>query len=81
MTTARPRREPSGMGLRARPSGLGARLRSILGVAGSADESTWDEVEEALIGADVGPATSLALIDAAVSASLGRTRSRAPSGG
>jgi len=53
------------MGLRARPSGLGARLRSILGVAGSADESTWDEVEEALIGADVGPATSLALIDAA----------------
>jgi len=53
------------MGLRGRPSGLGARLRSILGVAGPADESTWDEVEEALIGADVGPATSLALIDAA----------------
>ena len=65
MTTARPRREPSGMGLRAGPSGLGARLRSILGVTGPADESTWDDVEEALIGADVGPATSLALIDAA----------------
>ena len=34
-TTARPTRAPTGMaglGLRARPSGLGARLRSILGV-------------------------------------------------
>ncbi len=65
MTVARPRREPSGMGLRGRPSGLGARLRSILGVATPAGEATWDEIEEALIGADVGPTTSLELIDAA----------------
>lgn len=53
------------MGLRSQPSGLGARLRSILGVATSGGEAAWDEVEEALIGADVGPTTSLELIDAA----------------
>ncbi|MEY2533692.1 MAG: hypothetical protein QOF29_1602, partial [bacterium] len=52
-TIARPRREPSGMGLRARPSGIGARLRSILGAGVAASESTWDDVEETLIGADV----------------------------
>ncbi len=63
-TVARPRREPRGMGLRARPSGLGARLRSILG--GSAGgPAVWDEVEEALIAADVGPSTTLELVDAA----------------
>jgi fused signal recognition particle receptor len=64
MTVARPRREPSGMGLRARPSGLGARLRSFLGGA-PATEATWDEVEEVLIGADVGATTTLELVDAA----------------
>ena len=63
MTVARPRREPSGMGLRARPSGIGARLRAILGVP--ATDATWDEVEEVLIGADVGGPTTLALVDAA----------------
>ncbi|MGH2429559.1 MAG: signal recognition particle-docking protein FtsY [Candidatus Limnocylindria bacterium] len=63
-TMARPRREPTGMGLRARPSGLGARLRSILG-AGAASDASWDEVEEALIAADVGAATTLELVDAA----------------
>ena len=65
MTVARPRREPGGMGLRARPSGLGARLRSILGTTSPATEATWDEVEEALIGADVGASTTLELVDAA----------------
>jgi fused signal recognition particle receptor len=64
-TVARPRREPTGMGLRARPSGLGARLRSILGTGAPATDATWDEVEEALIAADVGATTTLELIDAA----------------
>jgi fused signal recognition particle receptor len=62
---ARPRREPAGMGLRARPSGLGARLKSILGAAAPATDATWDEVEEALIAADVGATTTLELVDAA----------------
>ncbi len=52
------------MGLRARPSGLGARLRSILGVS-AGGPAVWDEVEEALIAADVGPSTTLELVDAA----------------
>ena len=65
MTVARPRREPSGMGLRARPSGIGARLRSIFGAGSLATEATWDEVEEVLIGADVGATTTLELVDAA----------------
>lgn len=64
-TMARPRREPSGMGLRARPSGFGARLRSILGTAAPATDATWDEVEEALVAADVGATTTLELVDAA----------------
>lgn len=64
-TVARPRREPSGMGLRARPSGLGARLRSILGSGAPATDATWDEVEEVLIGADVGAPATLELVDAA----------------
>ena len=67
-TMARPTRAASGMagmGLRARPSGLGSRLRTILGVGAPADDATWDEVEEALIAADVGATTTLALVDAA----------------
>jgi fused signal recognition particle receptor len=64
-TVARPRREPAGMGLRARPSGFGARLRAILGTSAPATDATWDEVEEALIAADVGATTTLELIDAA----------------
>ncbi len=64
-TVARPLREPSGMGLRARPSGLGARLRSIFGTGSPATEATWDEVEEALVGADVGGGATLELVDAA----------------
>jgi fused signal recognition particle receptor len=53
------------MGLRNRPSGLGARLRSILGVGAPATEETWEEVEEALISADVGAEATLELVDAA----------------
>jgi len=64
-TMARPAREPRGMGIRARPSGFGARLRSILGGSGPATEATWDEVEEALIAADVGATTTLELVGAA----------------
>ena len=62
---ARPRREPASMGLRARPSGLGARLKSILGAGTPATDATWDEVEEALIAADVGASATLELVDAA----------------
>jgi fused signal recognition particle receptor len=65
MTVARPPREAAGMGLRARPSGLGARLRAVFGADTAATEATWDEVEEALIAADVGGATTLELVDAA----------------
>ena len=53
------------MGLRARPGGFGARLRSILGGGQPASESTWEEVEEALIGADLGAEATLELVDAA----------------
>lgn len=63
-TVARPRREPRGMGLRNRP-GLGSRLRSILGMGTPATDETWDDVEEALIAADVGATTTLELVDAA----------------
>ncbi len=68
MTVARPSRRATGMagmGLRARPSGLGSRLRSILGVGAPATEATWEEVEEALVAADVGAETTLGLVDAA----------------
>lgn len=60
----RPRREPTGMGLRQRPGGLGARLRQIFGGGGAA-EASWDEVEEALIAADLGPEAALEMVDAA----------------
>jgi fused signal recognition particle receptor len=65
MTVARPKREARGMGLRSRPSGIGSRLRSILGVGAPATDETWDEVEEALIAGDVGATTTLELVDAA----------------
>ncbi|MEO6578710.1 MAG: signal recognition particle-docking protein FtsY [Candidatus Limnocylindria bacterium] len=65
MTVARPSREARGMGLRARSSGFGARLRSILGADEPATETTWDDVEEALIAADVGATTTLELVNAA----------------
>jgi fused signal recognition particle receptor len=60
---ARPRREPAGLGLRPRPGGLGGRLRALLGRDRVA-EATWDELEEALIAADVGAETTAALISA-----------------
>jgi fused signal recognition particle receptor len=62
----RPRRTATGyagLGLRPQPKGLGARLRTILG-GGTGDETTWDEVEEALIAADVGPTATLELVEA-----------------
>jgi fused signal recognition particle receptor len=64
-TVARPSREPSGMGLRARPSSLGSRLRAILGAGAHATDATWDEVEETLIAADVGATATLEIVDAA----------------
>jgi fused signal recognition particle receptor len=60
---ARPRREPTGLGLRPRPGGLGGRLRALLG-RDLVVESTWDDLEEALIAADVGADTTLSLISA-----------------
>ena len=60
---ARPRREPTGLGLRPRPGGLGGRLRALLG-QGRLSEATWDELEEALIAADVGAETTAELIAA-----------------
>jgi fused signal recognition particle receptor len=64
----RPARAASGfggLGLRARPSGLGARLRGIFGTSGPQNDTAWDEVEEALIAGDVGATTTLELVDAA----------------
>ena len=61
---ARPRREPSGLGLRPRRGGLGSLLRALLTGSGAADEATWDQLEEALIAADVGAETTLALVTA-----------------
>jgi fused signal recognition particle receptor len=41
------------------------RLRSIFGGGAPATDATWDEVEEVLIGADVGAPVTLELVDAA----------------
>ncbi|MEX0710394.1 MAG: signal recognition particle-docking protein FtsY [Chloroflexota bacterium] len=68
--TARPRREPSGLGLRPQPTGLGGRLRAIFSRSGAIDEATWDAIEEALIAADVGAETTIELL-AATRARLG----------
>ncbi len=75
-TLARPARTASGLaalGLGGRPSGLGARLRAIL-AGPAASESTWEEVEEALIAGDVGASTTLDLVESA------RERYRSSSG-
>jgi len=67
-TRPRPARAPSGLrglGLRARPSGLGERVRSIFGTLGPQNDAAWDAVEEALIAGDVGATTTLQLVDAA----------------
>ena len=71
----RPRREPAGLGLRQSPTGLGARLRAILGGGRSPTEATWEEIEEALIAADVGAEATLDLVDTA------RVRARGTGGG
>jgi fused signal recognition particle receptor len=64
-TMPRPRREPGGMGLRARPSSLSARLRSMLGGGAPLTDQLWEELEEALIAADVGASTAMELVDTA----------------
>ena len=74
--TSRPRREPSGLGLRPQPTGLGGRLRAILSRSGATDEATWDAIEEALIAADVGAETTIDLL-AATRARLGSAGSGA----
>ena len=61
----RPSAGRRGMGLRPRRDGLGARLRSILGGGRPTTEATWDELEEALIAADVGPTTTVDLLERA----------------
>lgn len=68
VTMPRPARAQSGLGglgLRARPSGLGARLRGIFSASGPQNDAAWDEVEEALIAGDVGATATLELVDAA----------------
>lgn len=63
----RQRRDASGLaglGLRSRPSGLAARLRSIFG-GGQVAEDAWEAAEEALIAADVGASATLELVEAA----------------
>jgi fused signal recognition particle receptor len=60
----RPPRQPTGLGLRPHQGGLGSRLRTIFG-GGSASDASWEEVEEALIAADVGPEPAMELVDAA----------------
>jgi fused signal recognition particle receptor len=67
-TMPRPARHPSGpggLGLRARPSGIGARIRSLLGGAGPQSDATWEEVEEVLIAGDVGASATIEIVDAA----------------
>lgn len=73
---ARPRREPSGLGLRPRPGGLGSRLRALLDPLAGHTDATWDGLEEALIAADVGAETTLDLLDA-TRARLGASKSGA----
>ncbi len=60
----RPRREPSGLGLRPRSDGLGSRLRALFSRSSTAVQETWDELEEALVAADVGAETTLELVAA-----------------
>ena len=67
-TMPRPARHPSGpggLGLRARPSGIGARIRSLLGGAGPQSDATWEEVEEVLIAGDVGASATIEIVNAA----------------
>ena len=61
----RPAHGPGGLGIRPVQGGLGARLRSLFGAGDRVAAATWDELEEALVAADVGPEMSIALVDAA----------------
>ncbi len=47
-----------------RGSGLGARLRAVFG-GGRAGTVEWEEAEEALIGADLGPQLAADVVAAA----------------
>ena len=47
------------------PGRLGARLRSIFAPGRATAEASWEELEEALIAADVGPVTTVGLVEAA----------------
>ncbi len=60
----RPRREPTGLGLNPRAEGLGSRLRALFSRTSAEGEKAWDELEEALIAADVGAETTIALVGA-----------------
>jgi fused signal recognition particle receptor len=51
-------RSPSG-------GGLGARLRAALGLGGTMTDAAWEDAEEALIGADLGPTLAAEVIEAA----------------
>jgi len=62
---ARPRRESGGLGLRPRADGLGARIRAILRLGPTPTQASWEALEEALIAADIGPATAIELVEAA----------------
>ncbi|MFN2483418.1 MAG: signal recognition particle-docking protein FtsY [Candidatus Limnocylindria bacterium] len=61
----RPGTARAGIGLLPRRDGLGARLRAILRGSGPAADANWDELEEALIAADVGPSTAIDVLQAA----------------
>jgi fused signal recognition particle receptor len=68
------------LGLRAQPSGLGARLRNIFGIGRTPADDTWKAAEESLIVGDVGATTALAIVDAA-RRRYERAGGRTPDGG
>jgi fused signal recognition particle receptor len=45
-------------------AGLGDRLRALVGRSGAIDDEAWDDLEEALIAADVGAETTIDLLAA-----------------
>jgi fused signal recognition particle receptor len=60
----RPRGERTGLGLHPPAHGLGDRVRALFRRPRGASDEIWDELEEALIAADVGPETADDLIGA-----------------
>ncbi len=59
-------RPPSG-------GGLGSRLRAALGLGSGMDAAAWDEAEEALIAADLGPVLAGEIIEQARTRATGST--------